>query len=136
MGSAPGEDLAGKNVVYGITGGIAAYKAPMIVRSLKMLGIEVHAVMTDAARYFVTSTTLQTLTGRPVFMDLFPETPAGPHEVEHIALADRADLLLIAPATADFIAKMAHGIADDLLSCVALATRAPILICPSMNVNM
>jgi phosphopantothenoylcysteine decarboxylase/phosphopantothenate--cysteine ligase len=136
MGSAPGEDLAGKNVIYGITGGIAAYKAPLVVRGLKALGIDVHTVMTDAARYFVTPTTLQTLSNRPVYMELFPEALSSAREVEHIALADRADLLLIAPATADFIAKMAHGIADDLLSCVALATKAPVLVCPSMNVNM
>lgn len=136
MGGTPGEDLAGKQVVYGITGGIAAYKAPLIVRGLKSLGIDVRVVMTDAAQYFVTPTTLQTLSGRPVYTELFPETPPGSFEVEHIALADRADLLLIAPATADFIAKMARGIADDLLSCIVLATKAPVLVCPSMNVNM
>jgi phosphopantothenoylcysteine decarboxylase/phosphopantothenate--cysteine ligase len=137
MGSSPGEDLTGKTVVYGITGGIAAYKAPLVVRGLKALGVDVHVVVTDAARYFVTPTTLQTLSCRPVYAGLFPETPpGGAFEVEHVSLADRADLLLIAPATADFIAKAAHGAADDLLSCVALATKAPILLCPSMNVNM
>ncbi|MFY9399212.1 MAG: bifunctional phosphopantothenoylcysteine decarboxylase/phosphopantothenate--cysteine ligase CoaBC [Desulfomonilia bacterium] len=137
MGSSPGEDLTGKTVVYGITGGIAAYKAPLVVRGLKALGADVHVILTDAARYFVTPTTLQTLSGRPVYSELFPETPPGGlFEVEHISLADRADVLLIAPATADFIAKMAHGAADDLLSCVTLATKAPILLCPSMNVNM
>ena len=136
MGGTLGEDLAGKQVVYGITGGIAAYKAPLIVRGLTSLGIDVRVVMTDASQYFVTPTTLQTLSGRPVYTELFPETPPDAFDVEHIALADRADLLLVAPATADFIAKMAHGAADDLLSCVALATRAPVLVCPSMNVNM
>jgi phosphopantothenoylcysteine decarboxylase / phosphopantothenate---cysteine ligase len=136
MGSPSGEDLAGRTVVYGITGGIAAYKAPSVIRGLKGLGIDVHAVMTESAGHFVTPLTLQTLTGNAVYTELFPVIPPDAHEVEHIALADRADLILIAPATANFMAKMAGGIADDLLSCVVLATHAPILLCPSMNVNM
>lgn len=136
MGSTSGEDLAGRTVVYGITGGIAAYKAPLVVRGLKASGMDVHAVMTEAASYFVTPLSLQTVSGRAVCTELFPVIPPNAHEVEHIALADRADLVLIAPATADFIAKMAGGIADDLLSCIVLATKAPILVCPSMNVNM
>jgi phosphopantothenoylcysteine decarboxylase/phosphopantothenate--cysteine ligase len=136
MGSSTGEDLAGKTVIYGITGGIAAYKAPIVVRGLRRLGVDVHAVMTEAASHFVTPLTLQTVSGRAVHSDLFPVIAPNAHEVEHIALADKADLLLIAPATANFIAKMSGGIADDLLSCVALATKAPILVCPSMNVNM
>jgi len=136
MGGATGEDLAGRTVVYGITGGIAAYKAPMVVRGLKALGVDVHTVMTEAATHFVTPLTLQTVSGRAVCTELFSGLSPDAHEVEHIALADRADLLLIAPATADFMAKMALGLADDLLSCVALATKAPILVCPSMNVNM
>ncbi len=136
MGNTAGEDLRRKRVVYGITGGIAAYKAPLIVRGLTGAGIEVHAVMTEAARQFVTPLTIQTLTGRPVHTDMFPEVLPNPYEVEHIALADRADLFLIAPATANCIAKLSHGIADDLLSCTVLAGKAPVLICPSMNVNM
>ena len=136
MGNTAGEDLGRKTLVFGISGGIAAYKAPLIVRGLANAGIEVYAVMTEAARQFVTPLTIQTLTGRPVHTEMFPANSYNVCDVEHIALADRADLLLIAPATANCIAKLAQGIADDLLTCVTLATNAPILICPSMNVNM
>lgn len=136
MGGTAGEDLEGKTVVFGITGGIAAYKAPLIVRGLKKLGLDVHAVMTDAAGHFVTPLVLQTLTGSPVHTEMFPEPSARAWDIDHIALADKADLFLIAPATANFVAKLAQGIADDLLSCTVLATRAPVLVCPSMNVNM
>jgi phosphopantothenoylcysteine decarboxylase / phosphopantothenate---cysteine ligase len=136
MGSSSGEDLEGKTVVFGITGGIAAYKAPLIVRGLKQLSLDVHAVMTESATHFVTPLVIQTLTGRPVHMEMFPPVSQVAHEIDHIALADKADLFLVAPATANFIAKVAHGLADDLLSCTILATRAPVLICPSMNVNM
>lgn len=136
MGGTSGEDIEGKTVVFGITGGIAAYKAPLIVRGLKRLGLDVNVVMTEAARHFVTPLVLTTLSGRPVNTDMFAGISGTSHEIDHIALADRADLFLIAPATANFIAKLAHGIADDLLTCTVLATRAPVLICPSMNVNM
>ncbi len=136
MGNTTGEDLGTKNVLLGITGGIAAYKAPLIARGLTNLGFEVHVIMSESAQQFVTPLTLRTLTGRPVYSEMFPELPPNACEVEHIALADRADLFLIAPATANCMAKLAHGIADDLLTCVALATKAPILLCPSMNVNM
>lgn len=136
MDGTPGEDLEGKTVVFGITGGIAAYKAPLIVRGLKQLGLDVHAVMSQAAQHFVTPLVLQTLTNRPVHTEIFPATQSGAYEIDHIALADKADLFLIAPATANFIAKLAHGIADDLLTCTVLATKAPVLVCPSMNVNM
>lgn len=136
MGGSSGEDLEGKAVVFGITGGIAAYKAPLVVRGLKQIGLDVHAVMTEAATHFVTPLVLQTLSGRPVHTDMFPPVSQIPHDIDHIALADTADLFLIAPATANFIAKLAQGIADDLLSCTVLATKAPVLVCPSMNVNM
>ncbi|HQI82071.1 MAG TPA: bifunctional phosphopantothenoylcysteine decarboxylase/phosphopantothenate--cysteine ligase CoaBC [Deltaproteobacteria bacterium] len=136
MGGSAGEDLEGKTVVYGITGGIAAYKAPLVVRGLKRCGLDVHAVMTDAARQFVTPMVLQTLTGAPVHTEMFPDLPHASYEIDHIALADSADLFLVAPATANFIAKLAQGIADDLLTCTVLATKAPVLVCPSMNVNM
>ncbi|MGC9325133.1 MAG: bifunctional phosphopantothenoylcysteine decarboxylase/phosphopantothenate--cysteine ligase CoaBC [Desulfomonilia bacterium] len=136
MGGTSGEDLEGKTVVFGITGGIAAYKAPLIVRELKAIGLDVQVVMTEASLHFVTEMTLQTLSGKPVYWKMFGNLPAQDYEIEHIALADQADLFLIAPATANFIAKLAGGIADDLLSCTCLATRAPILVCPSMNVNM
>ena len=136
MGNTTGEDIAKKNIVFGITGGIAAYKAPLIARGLTEIGLAVDAVMTESAGNFVTPLVLQTVTGRPVHDRMFSPVPHSAYEVEHIALADRADLILIAPATANFIAKLAHGIADDLLSCAVLATKAPILVCPSMNVNM
>lgn len=136
MGGTAGEDLEGKTVVFGITGGIAAYKAPLVVRGLKRIGLDVHAVMTEAAQNFVTPMVLQTLAGSPVHTEMFPDLQRQTYDIDHIALADRADLFLIAPATANFIAKLAQGIADDLLSCTVLATRAPVLVCPSMNVNM
>jgi phosphopantothenoylcysteine decarboxylase/phosphopantothenate--cysteine ligase len=136
MGNTTGEDLGQKTILYGITGGIAAYKAPLIVRGLTSIGFEVHTVMTASAQHFVTPLTLQTLTVRPVHTEMFSSTTPSAYEVEHIALADCADLLLIAPATANCLAKLAHGIADDLLTCIALATKAPLLVCPSMNVNM
>ncbi|HOJ13534.1 MAG TPA: bifunctional phosphopantothenoylcysteine decarboxylase/phosphopantothenate--cysteine ligase CoaBC [Deltaproteobacteria bacterium] len=136
MGHTAGEDLEGKTVVYGVTGGIAAYKAPLVARGLKALGVDVHAVMTHAALHFVTPLVMRTLTGNEVHVEMFPETMGSSFEIDHISLADRADLFLVAPATADFIAKLACGMADDLLSCSILATRAPVLVCPSMNVNM
>jgi phosphopantothenoylcysteine decarboxylase/phosphopantothenate--cysteine ligase len=136
MGNTAGEDLEGKTVVFGITGGIAAYKAPLIVRGLKQLLLDVHIVMTDAACHFVTPLVLQTLSGKPVHTEMFPAVLGASYEIDHIVLADKADLFLVAPATANFLAKLAHGIADDLLSCTILATKAPVLICPSMNVNM
>ncbi|MBN1636090.1 MAG: bifunctional phosphopantothenoylcysteine decarboxylase/phosphopantothenate--cysteine ligase CoaBC [Deltaproteobacteria bacterium] len=123
-------------VVYGITGGIAAYKAPLVVRGLRALGIDVTVVMTESARQFVTPYTIQTISGNQVYTEMFSTVAASGFEIDHIALADRADCFLIAPATANFIAKLAHGIADDLLTTTALATRAPLLVCPSMNVNM
>ncbi|HPC46409.1 MAG TPA: bifunctional phosphopantothenoylcysteine decarboxylase/phosphopantothenate--cysteine ligase CoaBC [Deltaproteobacteria bacterium] len=136
MGGAAGEDLEGKTVVYGITGGIAAYKAPLVVRGLRRYGLRVETVLTDAARRFVSPLVLQTLTGSAVHREMFPDDGGRDWEIDHISLADRADVLLVAPATANFVAKMAAGLADDLLSCTALATRAPVLLCPSMNVNM
>jgi phosphopantothenoylcysteine decarboxylase/phosphopantothenate--cysteine ligase len=126
--------LAGRTVVLGVTGGIAAYKTPEIVRLLVKAGATVQVVMTSAAAQFVTPLTLQTVSGRKVGRALFDLTDES--EIGHIRTADQADLLLIAPATADFIARMAAGMADDLLSTVALATRAPVLLVPAMNVNM
>ncbi len=123
-----------KRVALGISGGIAAYKAPLIVRQLLAAGFEVQCIMTAAAEKFVTPLTLQTLSGRPVYRDMFESM--GDYDVEHIAVAEAADLLLIAPATANTVAKLAHGLADDPLSCTALATRAPILLAPAMNSNM
>ena len=126
--------LQGKSVVLGLSGGIACYKGAELVRSLVKEGATVRVVMTEAAREFVTPLTLQTLSGHPVATSLFDLGQES--EIGHIRLADEADVLLLAPATANVIAKLAHGIADDLLTTVALATRSPIVLAPAMNVNM
>lgn len=123
-----------KTIVLGVTGGIAAYKAVELLRLLTKAGAQVHVVMTKAATEFVTPLTFQTLAGTPVMTDLF-SLPLE-HEIGHISLADRADLMIIAPATANIIGKVAHGIADDLLSTTIMATKAPVLFAPAMNVNM
>lgn len=121
-------------VVLGVTGGIAAYKACELLRLLQKRGIDVFVVMTQNACRFVAPLTFETLSGHPVAVDTFdrPQT----WEVEHIALAKRADLFLIAPATANIIGKMACGIADDMLSTTVMATRAPVLVAPAMNTGM
>jgi phosphopantothenoylcysteine decarboxylase / phosphopantothenate---cysteine ligase len=126
--------LAGKTVVVGITGGIAAYKAAEIVRVLVKEGSLVRVIMTKNAQEFITPLTLQTLSGNPVATETFSLTQES--EIGHIRLADTADLILIAPASADVIGKLAHGIADDLLTTVLLATTAPVLVAPAMNVHM
>jgi len=136
MGDAPYAPLAGRSIVFGITGGIAAYKAPLIVRSLTSRGALVDCILTDAAARFVTPLSLQSLTGRPIYTRMFPLDHQQAYEIEHISLADKADLILVAPATANCLAKLAHGMADDLVSATVLATKAPVLLCPSMNVNM
>ena len=123
-----------KCVVLGVTGGIAAYKACEILRLLQKRGMDVFVVMTKNATRFVSPLTFETLSGHPVAVDTF-ERPAT-WEVEHIALAKRADLFLIAPATANIIGKMACGIADDMLSTTVMATRAPVMIAPAMNTGM
>lgn len=127
-------DLSGKCVVLGVTGGIAAYKAAEIVSRLGKMGAKVRVVMTQNATRFITPITLQTLSGQKVHVDTFDES----WEIGHIALAKEADLLLIAPATANILGKMAAGIADDLLSTTAMAVsnRAPILCAPAMNSGM
>ena len=126
--------LANRRVVLGVTGGIAAYKAAELVRLYVKAGATVRVVMTEAATRFITPLTLQTLSGAAVALDLFD--PASEADIGHIRLADEADIVVIAPATADFIARMAAGMANDLLAAVVLATRAPILLAPAMNVNM
>lgn len=126
--------LSGRPVVLGVSGGIAAYKSAEIVRALRAEGARVRVVMTAAAREFVTPLTLQTLSGEPVATELFDLTQES--LIGHIALADSADVVLVAPATANSIARLAHGMADDLLSTVLLATRAPIVVAPAMNVHM
>ncbi|HXC92704.1 MAG TPA: bifunctional phosphopantothenoylcysteine decarboxylase/phosphopantothenate--cysteine ligase CoaBC, partial [Geobacteraceae bacterium] len=126
--------LHGSNIVLGVTGGIAAYKAVELLRLLTKAGASVHVIMTDAATEFVTPLTFQTLSGNPVHTEIF--NLITEHEIGHISLADRADLFIIAPATANFIGKLANGIADDLLATTVMATKAPVLIAPAMNVNM
>jgi phosphopantothenoylcysteine decarboxylase/phosphopantothenate--cysteine ligase len=126
--------LQGKRVVLGITGGIAAYKAPEILRGLKKRGADVSVVMTANAKRFVGPLTFEALSGKPVADSLFPASGGG--GIEHLSLARAADLVLIAPATANTIARLAAGMADDLLGTLVLATTAPLLIAPAMNTMM
>jgi phosphopantothenoylcysteine decarboxylase/phosphopantothenate--cysteine ligase len=123
-----------RRILLAISGGIAAYKAPELVRVLRRSGHEVRCALTPNAERFVTPLSLQAVSGETARRDLFDPGEEG--EIDHIGLADWADLLLVAPCTANLMAKMAHGLADDLVSAVLLATRAPILIAPAMNVNM
>ncbi|RII26735.1 MAG: bifunctional phosphopantothenoylcysteine decarboxylase/phosphopantothenate--cysteine ligase CoaBC [Geobacter sp.] len=126
--------LKDKVVILGITGGIAAYKAVELLRLLTKAGATVHVVMTKSATEFVTPLTFQTLSMNPVHTELF--NLISEQEIGHISLADRADLFIIAPATANVIGKLANGIADDMLTTTVMATKAPVLIAPAMNVNM
>ncbi len=126
--------LRDKTIVVGITGGIAAYKMPETVRALVQAGARVRVILSRAAEEFVTPLTLQTLSGQPVSRVTFDLTSES--EIGHIRLADEAHALLIAPATANVIAKFATGIADDLLTTVVLAVRAPVVVAPAMNVHM
>jgi phosphopantothenoylcysteine decarboxylase/phosphopantothenate--cysteine ligase len=123
-----------KTVVVGVSGGIACYKALELVRLLVQDGFHVQVIMTREAMEFVTPLTFQTLSGHPVASEIFSLTQES--EIGHINLADRADILVITPATANIIGKIAAGIADDLLTTVVMATRAPVLFAPSMNVHM
>ncbi len=126
--------LTNKTVVLGITGGIAAYKAVDLASKLTQAGAKVEVVMTEAATEFVTPLTFRSITGRPVVTKMFEL--ASEFSIEHVALADAADVVVIAPATANIIAKLTTGIADDMLTCTALATTAPVIIAPSMHNNM
>ncbi|KPK88817.1 MAG: phosphopantothenoylcysteine decarboxylase [Deltaproteobacteria bacterium SM23_61] len=126
--------LKGRKIVLGVTGGIAAYKAAELVRELVRAGAEVFVVMTRNAQAFITPLTFQTLSGHSVTTELFSLTEES--EIGHIALADRAELLAIAPATANIIGKIAAGIADDILTTIVMATKAPVLLAPAMNVHM
>ena len=127
-------------ITLGVTGGVAAYKAAELVRLLQQDGFTVQVVMTRGAREFVTPLTFAALSGQKVITDLFEKSSAGEANVEsaieHIAVAQRTDLLLVAPATADILAKFARGIADDFLTTLYLATTAPVIAAPAMNVNM
>jgi phosphopantothenoylcysteine decarboxylase/phosphopantothenate--cysteine ligase len=126
--------IANKTVVLGITGSIAAYKAADVASKLTQAGAKVEVIMTESATEFVAPLTFWSITGRPAVTDMFG-TPSEYH-VEHVALAEAADVVAIVPATANIIAKIAVGIADDMLTCTVLATKAPIIIAPAMNVNM
>ena len=126
--------LAGRRVLVGVGGGIAAYKAANLVRELQRAGATVRVVMTSGAQQFVTPLTFQALTGSPVGVSLFD--PGFEHEIGHIELARWADALVIAPATANVIARLRAGMADDLLTTVVLATDAEVLVCPAMNTHM
>jgi phosphopantothenoylcysteine decarboxylase/phosphopantothenate--cysteine ligase len=128
------ELMDGRRILLGVSGGIAAYKAAELVRLCVKAGAEVRVVMTRGAQQFITPLTMQTLSQHPVAIDTFDLQQEA--TVGHIDLADRAELVVIAPATANVLAKLAQGIADDLLTTIALATRAPILVAPAMNVNM
>lgn len=126
--------LDGKTIVFGVTGGIAAYKSCETVSRLKKLGATVCVIMTKNATEFVAPMTFETLSNQPCVVDTFARPERW--EVEHVSLAKRADLFVVAPATANIMAKLAHGIADDMLSTTCLATRAPMLIAPAMNTGM
>lgn len=126
--------LDGKTIVFGVTGGIAAYKSCEAVSRLRKLGATVCVIMTKNATEFVAPMTFETLSNQPCVTDTFARPERW--EVEHVSLAKRADLFVIAPATANIMAKLAHGLADDMLSTTCLATRAPILIAPAMNTGM
>ena len=125
--------LTNKTIVLGITGGIAAYKAADIASKLTQAGARVEVVMTESATRFIAPLTLRSLTGRPVVTDMFELTTE--FSLEHIALAEAADVVVIAPATANIIAKLAAGIAADMLGCTVLATKAPLVVSPYMDAN-
>lgn len=123
-----------KSVVLGVTGSIAAYKACEVVSLLKRQGLDVIVVLTPEAKHFVTELSLQTLSGNRVVTDMFE--PPDEWSPVHTAVADKADLVVIAPATAHIIGKIAAGLCDDMVSCVVCATKAPVLIAPAMNEKM
>jgi len=126
--------LEDKTVVLGVTGSIAAYKAAELASQLAQVGARVEVIMTEAATEFVTPLTFRNITGRPVVTRMFQL--ASEYSVEHVALAEAADVVVIAPATADIIARIAAGIADDMLCCTVLATKAPIIVAPAMHAGM
>ncbi|SDC39604.1 bifunctional phosphopantothenoylcysteine decarboxylase/phosphopantothenate--cysteine ligase CoaBC [Shouchella lonarensis] len=126
--------LENKVIVVGICGGIAAFKSAALVSQLTQAGAEVHVMMTESATKFVTPLTFQAVSRNHVYIDTFDEPDAG--KITHIDLADRADLIFLAPASANTIAKLAHGMADNMLTTTVLATKAPVVLAPAMNVNM
>src|SRR5947209_847890 len=139
-GGSSGPRRAAMRITLGVTGGVAAYKAAELVRRLQQDGFSVQVVMTRGAREFLMPLTFAALTGQRVITDLFGDSSGGEANldsaIEHIAVAQRTDLLLIAPATADILAKFSRGIADDFLTTLYLASTAPVVVAPAMNVNM
>lgn len=126
--------LQDREILLGVTGGVAAYKVADLTSKLVQAGAKVTVAMTEAATKFVGPTTFEALTGRPVYLDLF--SPVEHFRGEHIGLAKRAEVYVVAPATADFIAKLAQGHADDLVSTLALTVTCPVIIAPAMNTEM
>ncbi|MCH2219103.1 MAG: phosphopantothenate synthase, partial [Dechloromonas sp.] len=122
-------ELQGKRIVLGVTGGIAAYKAAELVRLLGKQGAEVQVAMTEGATHFVTATTFQALSGKPVYLDQWDARM--PNAMAHIDLSRAADLIVVAPASADFLARIVHGMADDLLATMVLARDCPLLVAPA-----
>ncbi len=127
-------DVSGKKILLGMTGGIAAYKAAELTRLFVKAGADVRVVMTEAACRFITPVTLQALSGKPVFTDMWD--PRVPDSMGHIELSRDRDIIVVAPATTDFLAKLANGLGDDLLSTLCLARRSPLMVAPAMNVEM
>ena len=128
------KNLRGKVILHVITGSIAAYKAGDLIQALRAEGARTLCVLTESAKKFVTPLTLRALSGEPVYHDFF--SPDTPYDVLHTSLAELADMILVAPASASFIARLAAGLADDLASCTILAARRPIVIAPAMNDQM
>ncbi len=129
-----GSPLSGKNIIVGVTGGIAAYKTPLLVRLLVKAGANVRCAMSQHAQQFVTKLTLETVSGNVVYTDLFDRD--NPHSTEHISLKEWGDAMVVAPATANIIGKIANGIGDDAISTLLLSFRGPLFICPAMNTHM
>src|SRR5438034_2115550 len=127
-------DVSGKRILLGITGGIAAYKAAELTRLMVKRGADVRVAMTEAATRFITPVTMQALSGQPVWIDLWDERV--PDNMGHIELSRDRDIIVVAPATTDFLAKLANGLADDLLSTLCIARRCPLMVAPAMNVGM
>ena len=126
--------LKGKTVVIGVTGGVAAYKMPNLVSMLVKLHAEVHVIMTQNATHFITPIAFESLTGTKCLVDTFDRN--FQFHVAHVSLAQKADIFMVSPATANVIGKLANGIADDMLTTTVMATKAPVLIVPAMNTNM
>ena len=128
-------DLSGRHVILGVTGSIAAYKSALLVRLLKKAGVEVQVLMTPGAERFVSPLTLGTLSEREVLTEIFPENEDGSW-TKHVTLGQWADLFVVAPATAQTIAKLARGFCDSMLTATALSARCPLLVCPAMDRDM